>query len=138
MCPPTPPRQAHDGADYNEDPVVFTSFIVSVLEQGRKLYGVGVSRPVCLILDRGPYERNGVPKVALCLCGVRRVVSTLNAGLPSPPCCTLYTTPHHTTPHHTTRSHVHQVDKPDMSVIPNLVKVRSSPPPPSCPHMPRP
>ena len=69
--------KAHDGADYNEDPKVFTSFIVSVLEEGRAQYGVGVSRPVCMILDRGPYERNGEPKV----------------------------------------------DKMDMSVIPNLVKL---------------
>jgi hypothetical protein len=55
--------KAHDGADYNEDPTIFTAFVVSVLEQGRKLYDVGVSRPVCLIMDRGPYERDGVPKV---------------------------------------------------------------------------
>jgi hypothetical protein len=69
--------KAHDGADYNEDPRIFTSFIVSVLEQGRAEYGVGVSRPVCMLMDRGPYERNGEPKV----------------------------------------------DKMDMSVIPNLVKL---------------
>ena len=59
------------------DDAFVSSFIVSLLEQGRKRYGVGVSRPVCLILDRGPYERDGEPKV----------------------------------------------DKMDMSVIPNLVKV---------------
>ena len=51
--------------------------MVSLIEQGRKKYGVAVNRPVCLILDRGPYERHGVPKI----------------------------------------------DKMDMSVIPNLVKL---------------
>ena len=56
---------------------MFTSFFVSMLEQGREKYGVGVSRPVCIILDRGPYERHGEAKI----------------------------------------------DKMDMSVIPNLVKL---------------
>jgi hypothetical protein len=34
-----------------------------VLERGRKLYGVGSHKQVCLILDRGPYSRpDGVVK----------------------------------------------------------------------------
>jgi len=55
--------QVHDGEHYNEDPKVFTSFVVDVLERGREKYGVGTDKQVCLILDRTPVVLNGVEKV---------------------------------------------------------------------------
>eukprot|EP01041_Mallomonas_annulata_P005666 gene5666-11436_t len=51
--------QAHDGKDYNEDPKVFTRFLVWILEKGRKTYAVGTRRQVCVILDRAPVPSLG-------------------------------------------------------------------------------
>jgi hypothetical protein len=48
--------QAHDGADYDEDPKKFMAVLTYILEQGRLLYGVGVTTKLYLILDRGPVE----------------------------------------------------------------------------------
>jgi len=42
----------HDGLYYNEDPKVFTAFIVKIIEQGRLLYGIGQTTRARLILDR--------------------------------------------------------------------------------------
>ena len=42
----------HDGYYYNEDPKIFTAFIVHIIEQGRKLYGIGQLKRARLILDR--------------------------------------------------------------------------------------
>jgi len=44
--------QVHDGIYYNEDPVIFTKFMVWILEQGREKYGVGREKEVCVIIDR--------------------------------------------------------------------------------------
>lgn len=56
-CPALVVRtQAHDGADYDEDPRKFTAVLVHILETGRARYGVGVTHQVCLLLDRGPVE----------------------------------------------------------------------------------
>lgn len=42
----------------------FISFVVSVLEQGKVLYGVGQDRQLCLLLDRGgTIKRNGSRKL---------------------------------------------------------------------------
>jgi hypothetical protein len=54
--------QAHDGADYNEDPKIFTSFMVYMLEIGIKQYGLGQETQVCVILDRSTYLKRGVKK----------------------------------------------------------------------------
>jgi hypothetical protein len=54
--------QAHDGSDYNEDPKIFTSFMVSKIEEGIQKYGVGSTRQVCVILDRGNYIKKGIKK----------------------------------------------------------------------------
>ena len=42
----------HDGADYEEDPVKFTDFVIYQLEKGRQMYGFGEKKRMCLILDR--------------------------------------------------------------------------------------
>jgi len=42
----------HDGAMYNEDASIFTSFMVYTLEEGRRRYGAGTERKVCLLMDR--------------------------------------------------------------------------------------
>ena len=42
----------HDGLYYNEDPKVFTAFIVKIIEQGKLLYGIGQTTRARLILDR--------------------------------------------------------------------------------------
>jgi hypothetical protein len=42
----------HDGFYYNEDPKVFTAFIVKIIEQGRAMYGIGLNTRARLILDR--------------------------------------------------------------------------------------
>lgn len=42
----------HDGADYDEDPVKFTDFVIYQLEKGRQMYGFGEKKRMCLILDR--------------------------------------------------------------------------------------
>lgn len=40
------------------------SFLVHKLEEGRKLYGVGTERPMCVLLDRaGTVFRNGKKKI---------------------------------------------------------------------------
>ena len=44
--------QIHDGAMYGEDPRAFTSFLIHTLEQGRRRYGAGNERKVCLLMDR--------------------------------------------------------------------------------------
>lgn len=87
-CPTLVVRtQIHDGIYYNEDPRVFTryisymqlrallvngltlccqyhSFLVSVLEEGRRQYGVGIERPMCVLIDRaGTVYRNGKKKI---------------------------------------------------------------------------
>jgi hypothetical protein len=54
--------QAHDGADYNEDPKIFTSFMVYMLEVGIKQYGLGQETQVCVILDRSTYLKRGIKK----------------------------------------------------------------------------
>lgn len=46
----------HDGADYDEDPVKFTDFVIYQLEKGRKLYGLGANKRACLIIDRVPKD----------------------------------------------------------------------------------
>ena len=51
--------RAHDGADYENDPHVFVDFVVWVLEQGKAKYG---NQPICMILDRGTFYRNGKGK----------------------------------------------------------------------------
>jgi hypothetical protein len=38
------------------------SFMVSVIEEGIRKYGVGTSRQVCVLLDRSTYLRSGVKK----------------------------------------------------------------------------
>jgi hypothetical protein len=43
---------------------VFDSFVISRIEEGQRLYGVGTQRQMCLLIDRGgSVRRNGVPKV---------------------------------------------------------------------------
>eukprot|EP01038_Epipyxis_sp_PR26KG_P012754 gene12754-17100_t len=55
--------QVHDGYYYNEDPRIFASFFVHVIEQGRELYGVGIDKEVCVLIDRGgTVYRNGQKK----------------------------------------------------------------------------
>jgi len=44
--------QMHDGKMYNEDANLFTSYMVYMLELGRRRYGAGSERKVCLLLDR--------------------------------------------------------------------------------------
>ena len=44
----------HDGVHYGEKPQIFSNFLVSLLEEGRRKYGVGKSRMACLVLDRFP------------------------------------------------------------------------------------
>ena len=51
--------RAHDGTDYENDPHVFVDFVVWVLEQGKAKYG---NEPICMILDRGTFYRNGKGK----------------------------------------------------------------------------
>ena len=49
-----------DKSDY----FCFHSFIVSVLEHGKREYGVGRERGMCVLIDRaGTVFRNGVKKV---------------------------------------------------------------------------
>ena len=56
-CPTLVVRtQAHDGADYDEDPRKFMAVLTHILETGRRQYGVGLSTQMCVILDRGPVE----------------------------------------------------------------------------------
>lgn len=45
--------QVHDGLYYNQDPKVYTGYVVSLLEQGRKQYSLGIERPLCILIDRG-------------------------------------------------------------------------------------
>ena len=52
----------HPGHSLHEIKLL-NSFMVWLLEKGRKLYGVGSSKQVCVILDRGDYKRpDGVVK----------------------------------------------------------------------------
>lgn len=44
----------HDGVNYDENPVLFTSFVVWMLETAMQKYDIGHSRQVCLIIDRAP------------------------------------------------------------------------------------
>jgi len=44
--------QMHDGKMYNEDANLFTSYMVYMLELGRRRYGAGSERKVCLLMDR--------------------------------------------------------------------------------------
>lgn len=46
----------HDGIYYNEDPHWFTHWMVRLLEEGRKRYGVGEGKQACLLVDRSPVE----------------------------------------------------------------------------------
>lgn len=64
-CPTLVVRtQVHDGIDYNEDPKLFTGFMVAALEEGKRKYGVGVTKQMCLILDRGgTVIRSGKKKI---------------------------------------------------------------------------
>jgi len=56
----------HDGENFNEDPRLFESFVVDLLEQGRILYGIGTVRQVCVLIDRGgTVSINSVPKKAV-------------------------------------------------------------------------
>jgi hypothetical protein len=44
--------------------VAICSFVISQIEEGQRLYGVGTQRQMCLLIDRGgSVRRNGVPKV---------------------------------------------------------------------------
>ena len=55
----------HDGFYYNEDPKVFTAFIVKIIEEGRSKYGIGQTTRARLILDRAtlPTHRTVRPNV---------------------------------------------------------------------------
>lgn len=54
--------QMHDGKMYNEDAQLFTSFVVHMLEEGKRRYGAGSERKVCLLLDRSKVgEKKEIP-----------------------------------------------------------------------------
>ena len=49
---------------YNPQFSLWHSFLVSVLEQGKALYGVGTERGMCVLMDRaGTVFRNGKKKI---------------------------------------------------------------------------
>lgn len=52
---------AHEGVYFNDCPEIFTGRIVAALEEGRRLYGVGVRHQACLLLDRGGTVWRGSP-----------------------------------------------------------------------------
>jgi hypothetical protein len=63
--------QAHDGKYYKENPKVYAAFLVSVLERGRRLYGVGVTKQMCILMDRGGLlVKDGEKKVEVLDMGV--------------------------------------------------------------------
>lgn len=45
--------QVHDGIYYNDDPRIYTAFIVRLIEEGRQRFGVGVTSQMCVLMDRG-------------------------------------------------------------------------------------
>lgn len=55
--------QVHDGAYYNDDPSIYTAFLVRLIEEGRNRYGVGIDKQMCVLIDRaGQVFRNSKPK----------------------------------------------------------------------------
>jgi hypothetical protein len=81
--------QAHDGKYYKENPKVYSAFLVSVLERGRRQYGVGVTKQMCILMDRGGLlVKDGEKKVEVLDMGVvprlvelvRHVVGTVKVS----------------------------------------------------------
>eukprot|EP01032_Pedospumella_encystans_P011514 gene11514-13383_t len=64
QCPTLVIRtQVHDGRYYDDDLQIYQSFIVSMIEKGRRLYGVGTHCQMCVLFDRGgKVTVNGQPK----------------------------------------------------------------------------
>lgn len=65
QCPTLVLRtQVHDGYYYNDDPRIYVAYLVHLLEEGKRLYGVGTKHELCVLLDRaGTVYKNGEPKV---------------------------------------------------------------------------